>query len=351
MSIYPEKRKGLATGRLVVEVQRNHKTIKKFVSTRKDAVKLEAEIKAGLHDAGAPLAISHAVNHGDMLLTEFAKKARLLWNGDKDEKQSVARLEKFMGTLKTVMEQEGITPTLKAVHRRHITATVDAIKAAGKGRGGQKGLKDGTLNRYVSAGSKAFSWALDEELIEAMPKFPWKDEGKPQTFFLTDDAEKKQRDILTAQGHADCLLLMDAQLASGCRISELLKRKPSDYTKGEDGIYVVTLPDTKNGDPRLVCMPGETGDAMIALMKKGMPSYRSVWRRIKKARVKAGLPTTQPTHAHRHTTATRLAADGANSLLLADYMGHKSIATTKRYVHNDTTGKKLMLKKLLGMSQ
>jgi integrase len=72
-----------------------------------------------------------------------------------------------------------------------------------------------------------------------------------------------------------------------------------------------------------------------------------VYRRLKACRKAAGLPLTQPTHAHRHTVATRLASDNVNALLLRDFMGHANLQTTMRYVHADTDSKKQVAKRLM----
>lgn len=60
MSIYVEKRAGVATGRLVVEVQRDNKKIRKFASSRREALKVEGEIRAGLHDKGSGSVPTHS---------------------------------------------------------------------------------------------------------------------------------------------------------------------------------------------------------------------------------------------------------------------------------------------------
>jgi integrase len=59
------------------------------------------------------------------------------------------------------------------------------------------------------------------------------------------------------------------------------------------------------------------------------------------------MPLTQPTHAHRHTIATRLSEDGTETLRLKHFMGHSSLQTTERYVHANVESKKVILKGIL----
>lgn len=336
MGIYVEKRKGLATGRLVIEAQREGKRIRLFASSRKQANQLDAEVRAGLHDNGPKIDDTH----GDMSLKSFCIQAEALWDGTRDATQSVTRLRGFLDVLARVIAKHKLPLSVRSVRTTHITEASTLLQT-------ERGLKPGTVNRYVSAGSKAFSWALDQEIIEHMPKFPWKDEGNPTTFYLTEDAEAKMITALKDHGNDDCLLIMQVQIASGCRIRELLGLKPEDIEDDGDGFYTMRLGITKNGSERVVCIPADLGSQWLALVIAGLPSYQMILRRMKKARGSAGLPMTQPTHAHRHTTATRMATDGINAMVMADFMGHQSLNTTRRYVHNDTSSKKEVLKKMM----
>lgn len=332
MSIFAEKRGGKPTGRLRVEVQRNGRAVVRFATSQKEARKLEAEIRAGLHD-GLSVAATHSSTGLKLLRDEIAR----LWENTRDAKQSTQRAHVFVDTLEKVLRDMGAPNDLKAVKTAHITET---IKRLGTGR------KAGTVNRYVSAGSKLFAWALEQEHIEAMPKFAFKTEAEKPVFFLSEDDEARLYAVLQERGHEDAITIMRVQLASGCRISEILGLKSKDVVDDGDGFYSLNLGITKNGKERLAVIPEALGRDLAALVARGLPSYRSVWRRLKSARVACGLPTTQPTHAQRHTIATRLAGK-VNALLLQDFMGHSSLNTTRRYVHNDTSTKKDVLRNMM----
>ena len=139
------------------------------------------------------------------------------------------------------------------------------------------------------------------------------------------------------------MLLMDVQIASGTRISELLGVRPEDIVRrleGNEAWTEMVLRDTKNGRSRVALLPVELGERFKALVERGLPHYSAIRRAMRYARKTAGLPLTQPTHAHRHTTATRLTQLGRPTAEVMAYLGHRSISTTLRYIESDTRGKR-----------
>lgn len=344
MSIYVEKRAGVATGRLVVEVQRDNKKIRKFASSRREALKVEGEIRAGLHDKDS----GSVPTHSGTSLKAFTMQAEGLWEGQKNAKQSVERFRTFMDTLGEVMRAKGLPETVEAVRTPHVSATADALAGKLKPRGGEAKVSGHTINRYLSAASKAFDWAEHQEIIEQSPKFAWKPAVTKEMFYLTEAQEEAMVAKLREYGHEDCVTLMKAQLETGCRINELLGLTPEDIEDDGDGYYRLNLGETKNGTQGVVVMEAELGAKFLELVKAGLPSYPSIWKRMKKTRVRCGLPTTQPTHAHRHTVATRLSHNEVEDMRIASFMRHSSLSTTKRYTHHNTGTRKSVLKALKG---
>jgi len=208
------------------------------------------------------------------------------------------------------------------------------------------GKSASTYNGYLSCLSKLLSWAVDEEHIDAIPKLRFKEERRKETFILSHEDEAREREELQKRGYDDIITVMDVQLATGCRISEVLERTPKDLLDDEDGFYSLYLGVTKNGQERYAVLEADLGKRFKELLERGTPNYWMVYRRLKACRKAAGLPLTQPTHAHRHTVATRLASDNVNALLLKDFMGHENLQTTMRYVHADTDAKKQVAKRL-----
>ncbi|MBB4039087.1 integrase [Microvirga flocculans] len=335
MSIYPEKRGGKLTGRLRVEVQRNKKTLVKFATSQKEARKLETEMKAGLHDNPDSSVAVTQTNNGLKLLED---QVELQWNGLRSEVQRKQHGRRFVKMLAKVMKDEKLPDDLKALRSIHIHKAVDLCA-------GDKSAA--CYNSYMSAASKLLTWAEEQEYVEAVPKLRFRSSARRETFYLTDEDESKLRDTVKAMGWDNIITIMDVQLATGCRISEVLKRTPKDLNDDGDGFYSLYLGVTKNGHERYAVLDTELGKRFADLLEKGLPSYDVVYKRLRSARKTAGLPLTQPTHAHRHTVATRLARENVNAVLLKDFMGHENLQTTMRYIHNDTAQKKQVAKNLI----
>lgn len=335
MSIYPEKRQGKATGRLRIEVQRNKKTLVKFATSQKDARRLEMEMKAGVHDN--PEVSSAAQSHTTSGLKLLEDQVERLWEGTKAAKKQTDKAYRLLHSLSKVLKDQGLADDLKVLKSAHLYKAVELSTT---------GTSASTYNGYLSVLSKLLGWAVDEEHIDAIPKLRFKEERRKETFILSHDDEAKERAELKKRGYDDIITVMDVQLATGCRISEVLERTPKDLIDDEDGFYSLYLGVTKNGQERYAVLETDLGKRFKELLDRGTPNYWMVYRRLKACRKAAGLPLTQPTHAHRHTVATRLASDNVNALLLKDFMGHENLQTTMRYVHADTDAKKQVAKRL-----
>ena len=124
-----------------------------------------------------------------------------------------------------------------------------------------------------------------------------------------------------------CLLvvLMD----TGIRLGEALRMQPEDIVVDRADLHVWiskgdlsrTLPLTDRALKAAVGVPW-------ASLTKDMVEHR-----FKSLRTAAGLDEEVVIHTLRHTCATRLAQSGLNVAQIQQWMGHKDIKTTMRYVH------------------
>ncbi len=93
------------------------------------------------------------------------------------------------------------------------------------------------------------------------------------------------------------------------------------------------LPDTKNGDPRIVPVVGK-----VACYARKLPpqiSYRSLMIWLKKGAAAIGRPDLR-LHDLRHSTASNMVQAGVPLYTVGKVLGHKSQASTARYSHLGT---------------
>ena len=99
---------------------------------------------------------------------------------------------------------------------------------------------------------------------------------------------------------------------------------------------IATLPDTKNGDVRLVPL-SRTAIQMLTPMKKdegpvfGITPH-AVSVAFSRAVTRAGIPNLH-FHDLRHESVSRLFEKGLNSMEVASVSGHRTMSMLKRYTH------------------
>jgi integrase len=329
MSIYPHKLKGVPTGRYVVEVERLGQRRKVYVDSLKEAKARDRELRNGV--GWAPIVEPDAYSVQDLLAD-----IRHLWEGGKDP-LGLRRLEISCEVLGEVLRDA--KATLRQVSLEHIDKVIR--KLIERHRTNARPMTMKTVPRYLAPLSAALQWADERGKIDKRPSFKklWPSPGRRPHFTLTADQEAAQKEALEAQRGPDMVTLMDTQLASATRISELLKITPDRIIHHDAEWTILRFEDTKNGGWRETPVRRDLGERFEDLVRKGLPSYASIWRAMRYARKTAGLPTTQPTHAHRHTTLTRLARDGASTIDVMEFAGHSSITTTKGYMDLDLRDK------------
>ena len=72
---------------------------------------------------------------------------------------------------------------------------------------------------------------------------------------------------------------------------------------------------------------------------------QAMWELIKKYAMRIGAPSTISPHSLRHSFATHFLANGADLVQVQEMLGHKSVATTQVYLHNDAERLKAIHKK------
>ncbi len=340
MSIYVEKRKGIATGMLVVEVETNGKRLRERVASRREAKATEARMRSGIWQPSEAKAL--AAKGNAYAIKDLLKEAPAVWAGTKDARQSYRRLEVALGHLEP-------TKAITSITTSDLDAMVSKLKLT-KGRGLKRNSKPGepeerlpvkgvTLNRYLAAVSAALDW-LEPRSREKLgitwvsPSIPWQpDDSLEKLETFSDSQQQALVSYFEGRGDSQMPVIIEALVSTGARIGELLALKPTDIEDGWVHIRQTVAHDSpKSGYQRTVPVSGDLGTRLSALAASGFPGYRACADRLKNAEVALGIPTSLTLHSFRHTTATRLNNAGVPTAVVKDYLGHRSIKTTLKYI-------------------
>lgn len=307
MSVYPERRKGSKefTGYWLAEVTRGGKKTRLRVRTYDDAVEAEASLK------GTDIAIRarEVVTLGKL----HAMAENKVWRGQKDELRSGRRWLKCLDLL-------GRNTPVDHVRLPQLEAFVDKLRS--------QGLDPKTINRYLACVSKMLRWAHKADLIQGMPHIPRLREGKGRLTYLPEHLTEPFLDEVTRLAGEAYGFAAEVLLLTGMRVNELLGLSPADI-EGD----IVHLTRTKTDSPRSLPLPEGYGGRLSEVMEGELLAYRKLLEAIGEAS-EAVCGHRLTCHSLRHTTATRLTTRGIPTLTVADYMGHRSLATTRLYTHH-----------------
>ena len=222
-----------------------------------------------------------------------------------------------------------ITPEILARHRDELQT--------------KEGLAPGTVNRYLSALSKAFNnavrewhWVPDNPLSRVSKK----PEPRGIVRFLSDDERKTLLDACRKSQYRPLYLIVLFALTTGMRRGELLGLRWQDIDLER---RVAVLHNTKNGDRRSVPIVPEVAgllrehgkvrrlDTDLVFASEGHDPiwFDKFWyRALKDAKINDFR-----FHDLRHTAASYLAMSGATTAEIAAVLGHRTLQMVKRYAH------------------
>ena len=201
----------------------------------------------------------------------------------------------------------------------------------------EMGCSNSTINRYLSSLSRVFRYALHHQHIDTAPNIMWKREtkGRPRYFSVEEIAQLK--DFFAGHKHWWVGEMLNISLNTGMRRGEILQI--GEVAHWDDQSTAILLPTTKNGDERLVPLNEQASQSIKNL--EGKPSkyfsnrtFYDTW-----AQAKAEIAPHDEHfvfHVARHTCATLLANNqNVNTVLIGTILGHRSEATTRKYIHSD----------------
>ena len=205
----------------------------------------------------------------------------------------------------------------------------------------------GTVNRYLAAARAMLNFGRSTGLLP--PNLVWPprlmlSEPKARERFLTD--EELGRVLEVAQTDSDFMYAAVVfALGVGCRQSEQLRVRWGDI---DENSSTVGIRVSKTDTSRRAHMPPAVLEALEPLRSgkvrplpgayvfagadgKPLPNYTLIdrWERVRAA---AGVPDVR-WHDLRHASASFLIQGGATLAEVAHQLGHKNVATSKRYAH------------------
>ena len=245
---------------------------------------------------------------------------------------------------------------VRSIAAKHISDFAMHLLEAGNYRM-KKGLSPKSVNRYMAAISNVFKHALIQDDIPKMPKIYFKNEGEGRIRTFSDDEIQKLLDFFrtdpTYKKHKWIRDMAIVGMYTGMRRSEIkLIGSKVTIQKDDEGEYLF-LPAhiTKNGDERKIPIDGQP-DLKEAIERLGNCSkkythhkFHCAWRKARKAIAPGDYSFCS--HTLRHTAASNMAnKQKTNLLVIADYLGHRALETTRKYVHASLEAKRDAMKGL-----
>ena len=191
-------------------------------------------------------------------------------------------------------------------------------------------LKNSTIDRYLASVSAALRWAQERDLIDKLPKIPWRKKEAVETVYVLPDEGEKIAERVASYGLETHAILLRVLIDTGMRAGELEAIKPHHI----DAAGWVTVEINKTDKPRTVPLTNHLIEPFREIVAAGnLPTYRSLIWYYKKAKKELGFTSKGGLHALRHGVGTKLAKTGVNQKVIQTYLGHKNIVTTSRYTH------------------
>lgn len=320
MSVYPEKRAKKPTGRWIVEVVSNYKRQTARAKSYEEAKRIEAHLLA----FGEKPAVTEEKLYR---LRDLIRDVRSsLFRGNAQEEYDIQRLE-------TCALIVGLDTPLEDVRYGAMEKIVETLRAKKTFYG--KHYTNKTINRYLSCMSKALHWAHKRDLIMGMPEVPRQKETEGRIAYLREHEIPKFVEWIRDNERETTALCLEVLMVTGMRVGELLSLDPEQVEQDSDGNYFIVLePEkTKSRRSRIMPVPEDLGHRLIQMLHEKLPNYELLRQACHRATIALRLTDNITPHILRHTCATVLTAKGVPSLVVADLLGHSSLATTRRYTH------------------
>ena len=198
-----------------------------------------------------------------------------------------------------------------------------------------------TINRGLAVLKNMLNFAVKRGYLETNPLVGFGSLPEEQIPLRILTLEQERRLVMRV---ADCNPVIGAYLAivgeTGLRKSEGLRMKWADVDSEKK---MLTVPTSKTGEPRYIPLSDYaigwlsslhyySESSWVFTLSNGKPlkDPRDAFAKGKKL---AGLDWVRGFHDLRHFRATQWLTHGVDIYTVKDYLGHKRIETTQRYLH------------------
>jgi len=243
------------------------------------------------------------------------------------------------------IDADDIDDVLEALKQRGRLFNVGGNKRGGSVISTHKTLADATINRYRCTLQSVLTWARKRRL---MPK-TWVNpvvetqrlpEDNARTRYLSEPEYEKLIKVSRLASWNKLTLLIMLAVTTGARRGTLLGLRWKDVDLDSGRAFCER---TKNGEPFVLVLMPDVIQEFQRISTKTNPedlvfcgryptkpmNFNKPWEQaLKDAKIEGVV-----FHSLRHTHASWLAKRGAPLLAIADSLGHKSLAMTKRYAH------------------
>ena len=246
-----------------------------------------------------------------------------MWSKDKHRIESTRRIQRFVGVVGNIEMAE--------IDGSHLYRMMDALEA--------DGLSKATINRYVAAVQAVLSFARASGMAARVISVKTPSEDHRIRFFSDQELDAIERFCDNSRIPMWFKEMCDLARYTGMRHSEISNlRDPSKarVEEGADGLWWITLFETKNGDQRQVALyKQEAIDAARSLaagFRYNAKEFYLLWN-VLRARVAPG-DKNFVFHVFRHTAASAMANDmRLNSDVIGQWLGHRNHKTMSKYIH------------------
>lgn len=289
---------------------------RKILPTREEAERWEAQTRLAILEGRE---ISVAVQSKNWTLkTAVDRTYEAVWKDSKAASTSLKNAQMCINFF-------GANVYVSEINTQRVADFIDHLKKTNNA--------NGTINRKLSALSRALRYAMQCEALDKMPYIPRMKEAVGRLRFLSKDEEVEILNLLTLWSDQDSHDAISMLLDTGMRCGELLKLEGKDVRNNQ-----ITIWDTKNGTDHTIPLTQRASRIVserIAQHGRGllfpMPYTRL---RDRFQRVVDHLEIDDVSlHTLRHTFASRLVQKGVSIQTVSKLLNHSTIQITMRYAH------------------